>query len=170
MRRRARAGFTLAEAVVGIAVLAIVGLAAAGLFKAGLKASSYTLDQMSFLSSGRMAVLGDASRHGLVWTSQESSSALSLSTGSLTLGQAAGSAVAFRTSAAALLRGQLGVEKTQAKDVSSLALAYYNLDAAGRVIESTAAAGAAFVTFDLGVTRPRSGEQRFFSGARLRNR
>lgn len=170
MRRPAPSGFTLVEAVVGIAVLAIVGLAVAGLFKAGLKASSYTLNQLSFLSSARMAVLGDASRHGLVWTSQESSSAVSLSTGSLTLGQAAGSAVTFRTAASTLLRGQLGLEKAQAEDIAGLTLAYYNLDASGRVIESTAPAGAAFVTFELGVTRPRSSEQRFFSGARLRNR
>ncbi|MBI5597690.1 MAG: hypothetical protein HY928_16505 [Elusimicrobia bacterium] len=170
MRRPSLSGFTLAEAVVGIAVLAIVGLAVAGLFKAGLKASTYTLNQLSFLSSARMSVLGDASRHGLVWTGQESSSSASLSTGTLVLGQSAGAAVTFRTTAATLLRGQLGVEQVQAEGISSLTLAYYNLDESGRVIESTAAAGAAFVTFDLGVTRPRSGEQRFFSGARLRNR
>lgn len=161
---------TLVEALVGIVVLAIVSVAAAGLFKAGIRSSVYTLRQTAFLTGARKGLLGEAGRHGLVWTSQESASAADLSTGTLTLGQAAGSAVSFRLQQGRLLRSQVGVDSVQAGDISRLSVAYYNLDDAGLVIESTAAAGAAFVTFELGVSRDGSPEQRFFSGARLRNR
>jgi hypothetical protein len=65
----------------------------------------------------------------------------------------------------------LDVPVMHAEGVSAVALNYYNLNDAGRIIESTAPASAALITAMVSIhgKNPRRKTYNFFSGARLRN-
>lgn len=162
-------GFTLVEAVVGMAVLALISLGVAGIFKAGMSASNYTLRQTFVVSNARKALLGDGARKGLVWDLREAEAVTALSTGSVSVSPPGSSVLSFTLGADFLRRTHSGVSKEQAKGVTGLGVSYYNFDDGGRVVESTAPASAMLVTTELVLSRRGQREYRFLSGARLRN-
>ncbi|TBR22534.1 type II secretion system protein [bacterium] len=162
-------GFTLIEAVVGMAVLALIALGVAGIFKAGMQASNYTLRQTFVVSNARKALLGDGPRKGLVWDLRESEAVTSLSAGSVSATAPGSSTLSYALGNDALARTHSGVSKEVAKGVTGLGAAYFNFDDAGRVIESTTPASAMLATTEVVLSRRGQREYRFLSGARLRN-
>jgi|GEM_PF-1534226 len=167
-----RRGFTLAEVVIGCALAGAVALITSGLFKAGFVTYNYVYRQTRTLSGARKAILGDGSHFGLVWASQSASSSGSLSPSVLTLVPPAGVNTVFSVQGGQLYQSYLGVQTLQAEPVSELAVSYYNLDNSGRIVISTVAASASFVTTKL-VMKGRSQNDKtynFISGARMRNR
>ncbi len=170
MKDPSRAGFTLVEAMMGVSLAAIVGLVLAGLFKAGLDTYNYTMRQSLVLTSYRKASAGDGPRRGMVWSAQDAVSVAELSASTLTVNPSAGSALNYTVAGGSLWRSQAGTFGVQAPAVTALEVNYYNLDAAGLVIESTAAASATLATTL--TTMQASGKYKtyvFFSGGLLRN-
>lgn len=167
-----RRGFTLAEVVIGCALAGVVALVTAGLFKAGFVTYNYVYRQTRTLSGARKAISGDGSHFGLVWASQSASSVGALNPSTLTLVPPAGVNTVYSVMGGQLFQSYLGVQTLQAEPVSEMAVSYYNLDGSGRIVVSTAAASASFVTTRL-VMRGRSQNDKtynFISGARMRNR
>lgn len=165
-----RRGFTLMELMMGVAVSAVLALVIAGLFKTGILTARYSLGQTRVLSEARAGLMGAGKVKGVLWQTQEASSFSTLSSTSLALGYAGAAAISFHLSGQTLLQSQLGVDQTAAVGVSTMTLAYYNLDAAGHVMESTAAASAALVTAEIVLPGDRGKNYSFFTGARPRNK
>lgn len=170
MKSSSRAGFTLVEAMMGVALAAIVGLVLAGIFKAGLDTYNYTMRQSLVLTSYRKAAAGDGPRRGMVWSAQDAVSVAALTASTLTVNPSAGAALNYTVTGEKLWRSQAGTFQVQAPAVTGLQVNYYNLDAAGLVIESTAAASALMATTL--TTLQATGKYKtyvFFSGGLLRN-
>lgn len=165
-----RRGFTLVELMVGIAISAVLALVIAGLFKAGLLTARYSLGETQVLSQARAGLIGTGKIKGVLWQTQEASSFSTLSSTSLALGYAAAASISFQLSGRSLLQSQLGVDQALASGISTMTFAYYNLDAAGRVMESTAAESAALVTAEIVLPGDRGKNYAFLTGARLRNK
>lgn len=164
-------GFTLVELLMGLAVSGVVALVVSGLFRAGLLTFNYAVRQNRALTAGRMALSGDGARHGMVWMSQGAASLAGLDASSLAVSAPGALPTTFHVRGEDLYRSQLDVPVRHAEGVGAVALNYYNLDDAGRIVESTAPASAALVTALVSVhgKNPRRKAYHFFSGARLRN-
>jgi hypothetical protein len=158
------------ELMMGVAISAVLALVIAGLFKSGLLTARYSLGQTRILSEARAGLMGAGKVKGVLWQTQEASSFSTLSSTSLALGYAAAAAISFHLSGRTLLQSQLGVDQTAAVGVSSMTFAYYNLDASGRIMESTAAATAALVTAEIVLPGDHGKNYSFFTGARPRNK
>lgn len=154
----------------GVSISALLSLVVASLFKAGILTSRYSLGQTQILSQARSALMGRGRVKGLLWQAQEASSCAALSSTSAAFGYAAEASLGLRLSGRALLQSRLGVDETLASGLSSMSFAYYNLDEAGLVVESTAAASAVLVTVSIVLPGDRGKSYSFLSGARLRNR
>lgn len=165
-----RRGFTLVELTMGVAVAALLALTVSSLFKAGILTARYSLGQTQVLSSARSALMGAGGVKGIVWETQEASSFSTMSSSSLALGYSAGPTHSFRLAGRNLLQNELGSDRTIAAGVSSVTFGYYNLDSAGRVMQSTAAESAAMVTAEIVLPGDRGKTFSFLTGARLRNK
>lgn len=157
--------------MVGVAVSGVVALVTAGLFKAGLLTFNYAVRQNYALSSARKALDGDGPRYGMVWMSQGASFVETLAASSLTVAAPNALPTTFAVHGQDLYQSQLDVKVKHAEGVSSVALNYYNLDDAGRIVESTSPASATLVTALVSIRGkdPRRKTYEFFSGAQLRN-
>jgi prepilin-type N-terminal cleavage/methylation domain-containing protein len=167
---KTRRGMTLVEMSVGIAVLSVITLVTAALFKAAIKSYNYTINQVNVLSNARKALEGEGAEHGMAWESMGASSVAGLDAGTLALNGPSGPTTTFALSGTTLRRTRLLDARDQAAGVASLQIAYYSLDAAGGVVESTSAADAAFVTQTLSMRGLGGKTYLFFSGESLRNR
>lgn len=165
-----RRGFTLMELMMGVAIASVLALVVSGIFKAGILTSRYSLSQTRILSEARAALIGTGRIKGVLWQAQEGSSFMTLSSTSLAVGYASAASISFRLSGLDLLQSQLGVDQKAATGISSMTFSYYNLDAAGRIMESTAAASAALVTAAVVLPGDRGKNYNFFTGAALRDR
>jgi len=153
----------------GVAIASVLALVIAGIFKAGVLTSRYSLAQTRILSEARAALIGTGKIKGVLWQTQEASSFSTMSSTSLALGYAGAASITFRLSGKDLLQGQLGVDQKVTTGISSIAFSYYNVDAAGLIMESTAAASAALVTASVALPGERGKSYTFFTGASLRN-
>ena len=164
-------GFTLVEAMLGIAVAAVVGLVSARLFQAGLKTYQFSVRQGAALAAGAAAMRGEGARQGMLPTARAAKYVQSLSATSLALVSPTSVVTTFYVSSGTLLRTQSpGTTLALVSDVGPLSVNYYNIDGAGLIAESTVTALATMVTFSLGVKGlPSSGPNILFSGAQLRN-
>jgi hypothetical protein len=125
---------------VGIAVGAIIGLLVATMLKAGTKTLQYALRQSRVLTNARKAIEGDGSKRGLLWSVRAASSATALSPDSLTVGLPANPPLKLHYSVCpdGLCESQSSNDVSIAEGVTSLSFDYYNLDANGRIMASTA--------------------------------
>lgn len=166
------AGFTIVELIIAAAISAVIALVSAGLFKAGMLSYLYSIRQASAASAARASLSGDGSKVGLLWEAQAAAAVQTLHASTLTLTTNAGATVSYYvTEDGDFYRVAASSSARLATGVSALALNYYNLDASGTVIESTAPASAALVTARLTVAGKSSADktQVFYGGARLRN-
>lgn len=154
----------------GVAISATLALVVSALFKAGILTSRYSLGQTQILDEARTALVGSGRVKGVLWQTQEASSFTMLSSTSLALGYAGAASITFRLSGKDLLQRQLGVDQKVTTGISEMAFSYYNLDAAGRIMESTAAASAALVTATIVLPGDRGKNYTFFTGAVPRNK
>ena len=164
-------GFTLVEVTVGIAVSGVVALVVAGLFKAGILTFNYAVRQNYALSSARKALAGDGARYGMVWMSQGAAFVEKLTASSLTVSPPDAPTTTFQVYGEHLYQSQLDVQIKHAEGISSVALHYYNLNDAGRIIESTSSVSASLMTAMVSIRgkNPRRKSYHFFSGAQFRN-
>jgi hypothetical protein len=167
-----RRGITLLELTVGIALAGVVGLVSAGLFKAGIKSYNYSYRQTRIISSARKAMAGDGPRLGMTLATLNASAVDALAVSSLTVTPAGDFSTTFLLSDGGLYRHRLATRSLQAESVTGLQVAYYNLDAAGRIMVSTSAASAAYVTTQIELKGARPGDKtyNFAAGALVRNK
>jgi hypothetical protein len=158
------------ELMMGVAIAAVLALVVSGIFKAGILTSRYSLSQTQILSEARAALIGTGKIKGVLWQTQEASSFSTMSSTSLALGYAGAASISFRLSGRDLLQSQLGVDTKVTTGISSMTFTYYNLDAAGHVMESTAAVSAVLVTATAVLPGERGKNYNFFTGATLRNK
>ena len=154
----------------GVAIASVLSLVVAGIFKAGILTSRYSLSQTQILSEARAALIGTGKLKGVLWQVQEGSSFSTLSSTSLAVGYASAASISFRLSGKDLLQRQLSVDQKVTTGISSMTFSYYNLDAAGHIMESTAAVSASLVTGTAVLPGERSKNYTFFTGAALRNK
>lgn len=164
-------GFTIVELMLAAAISATIALVSVALFKGGMLSYLYSARQASALSSARKAFSGDGSKYGLLWEAQGAREVQSLDPSRLTLTSMSGVTISYFVSGGSLYKVVGGSTAVLAPEASSLALNYYNPDAAGAVVESTAAVSASFVTARLTVEGkgPGAKSQVYYGGARLRN-
>lgn len=165
------AGFTIAEMILVVSISSVIALVSALLFKGGMLSYIYAMRQAAAISAARASLTGDGSKAGLLWEAQGAAAVQSLDAGTLTLTTNSGGTVSYYVSNGSFYR-TAGLSTTLlAADVTALALKYYNLNGAGSVIESTAAASASLVTARLTVAGKSSADkvQVFYAGARMRN-
>lgn len=153
----------------GVAIASVLALVVSGIFKAGIMTSRYSLSQTQILSEARTALIGTGRVKGLLWQVQEGSSFATLSSTCLAVGYAGAASISLHLSGKDLLQNQLGVDEKVTTGLSSMSFSYYNLDDAGRIMESTSAVSAALVTATLTLPGDRGKVYTFFSGAGLRN-
>lgn len=166
-----RRGFTIVELLVGVVTAATIATVSAMVLKAGLMTYNYTTRQNQMLAGGRKALGGEGSARGLVLTSRSSVSVTSLSASSLVVLSTLSVVTTYAVSNENLVGTSSGATVLKAGPMSSLALNYYNLDGAGRIVESTAAASAVLVTALVSLQGQFAGQKTYtlFSGAKLRN-
>jgi len=167
-----RRGFTLLELAVGIAVAGILALVSAGLFKAGIESYNYAYRQTRVIFGACRSFSGSGSRLGIIWMTQTASSVTDLSASALTLISPASTNVTFSALNNGLYRTQNGEQLLQADSVSAAEFRYYNLDTAGRIVVSTSASSAVFVTAKMSMSGIGAKDKtyNFMSGARLLNK
>jgi len=163
-------GFTLIEAIVGLATLAIIAMVLTALFTAGVKSFVYASQQTAILTNARKMYEGDGAAHGFMWTLRDAKALQGISPTTLDLLDSDGSAVQFTLSNNSLTRTQNSRTVTLGKNVKAFTPAYYNLDSSGRIMISTSAATAAFVTVYVQSGQAGKKSYAFFCGMRLRNR
>lgn len=163
-------GFSLVELIVAAATAALIALVSAMLFKAAFVTYVYTVNQSAALAAARGAISGDGSRLGLLWETQSSDAVSALTADELTA-VASTDTIRFHLSDGDLYKTRAGVTTKLADDVDSLAINYYNVNASGLVVESTAANSASLVTALVTMRGNGANDKtyRFYSGARLRN-
>ena len=161
----------MVEVMVGIAVAGIVALVVSGLFRAGILTFNYAVRQNHALAAARKALAGDGANYGMVWMSQGAAFVEDISASSLTVSPRNALSTTYHVHEQDLYQSQLGVKTMQAEGIGAVALHYYNLNDAGRIIESTAPASAALMTVLVSIhgKNPRHKTYNFFSGAQLRN-
>jgi prepilin-type N-terminal cleavage/methylation domain-containing protein len=172
LRQPLNAGFTLVELMLAASISAVIALVSALLFKAGMVSYLYSYRQATALTAARASLSGDGSKTGLLWEAEEAKAVQSLNASTLTLTTASlGTVSYYVTGGGSLYRVAGSSASVLATGVSSLALNYYNLNATGAIIESTAAVSANLVTARLTVVKKSVSDKDhvYFAGARLRN-
>lgn len=159
--------------MIGVGIAAVIGLVVAGMFRAGMISFRYAWRQTTTLAAARNALDGKGSLYGLATAIQNASSVTSLSSTTLSVVPAGAATTQYYVVRAgtgpALVQTQLTVEQKVADGVSSLDAHYYNLDTAGRVVESTAANIAQFATVQITFQETNKSTFTFFTAGRLKN-
>lgn len=164
-------GFTLVELIIAAATAGVIALVSTMLFKAAIVTYMYTMRQSAALSSARTTLMGDGSKFGILWEAQSADYVTSLSATQLGLASSGTVTAHFRLQGDDLYKIKSGATTTLAGSIDSMAIGYYNLDASGLIMESTATASATYVTALLTMRGNTDNDKvyRFFTGARLRN-
>jgi hypothetical protein len=165
------AGYTIVELILAAAISATIALVSALLFKAGILSYIYSMRQASAVTAARASLSGDGAKTGLLWEAQGASAVQSLDAATLTLSTISGGTVTYSVNGDAFTRVSGTSTMVLATGVTSLALNYYNLNAGGTIIESTAPASAALITARITVAGKSADDktQVFYGGAKLRN-
>jgi Tfp pilus assembly protein PilV len=166
------AGFTMLEALLGIAVASIIALASAGLFKAGIMTYNYTARQNDILENARKALSGDASKRGLLWAARTAPTVQALNANTLVVADVGGvTSTTFSLTSQNLNYTNASGTFKLADKITAISFAYYNIGPDGRIQVSTAATSATLVTASLTLTGKNASQREYkaFSGARLRN-
>lgn len=166
-----RRGFTMLELVVGIALAAVIGLVCAGLFRAGIKSYNYSYRQTRVIYSARQAMAANGARLGMIWAAQTAASVDSLSVSTLSVTQPGDFSTSYLISNKNLYACRLAAKDLQAESVSTMTVSYYNLDANGHIMVSTAPEAVAMVTTQISMqgSTARDRTYNFMSGALVRN-
>ena len=138
-----------------------------------VKGARYTVRQSAVLADGRRAVMNTGGNRGLAWAAQEASAVRSLSTATLQLVVPGPVNVDFAViGSSVLIETEGGVDVTQAPDISSMTVSYFEIGSDGLIFQSTVASQASYVQFILLVKGKTSKERTYnmVSGAALRNR
>ncbi len=162
---------TLVELVIGIALAASAATVCASMMKAGLQTYLYALRQNSILAEGKSALFGSGSLLGIEASARQSAYFVALSSGDLNLQFAAKPSVRYSVAYQTLIQTASGLSTRQAQTVTALNLNYYNMDDNGRIIESTSAARASYMTVMVVFGKLNSGGRSYmmYSGAQSRN-
>lgn len=164
-------GLTLVELCVGLVAATVIGAASAGMLKAGILTYSHSVRQNESLSRLRKAVGGEGSAAGILREGRPSASVSALDASSVVVLSTAAAATTYAVSGGSLYLTKDGTTSLHAEKIKSIAVAYYNLDANGLIIESTSAASARLVTAQVtvGAVNAKQKDYNLFSGALLRN-
>jgi hypothetical protein len=162
-------GLTLIELVMYIMIVTIISAIMVALFAAGEKSYTYTWRQTSILTWARQAMEGGGFTHGILWESRQAQQVTSLSASSLALTTPDAAAPQFILAGNLLQTVQASSTKNLAQHVNTLQLSYYNLNSAGHIIISTAAAQTTMVTAQVQMQGIGNKKYTFFTGAQLRN-
>jgi hypothetical protein len=172
--RQKRAGFTMIEAVLGIAAAAIIGVVTAMLFKMTILSYVSSTKRNAALQSAARALDMPGSRSGMVFALQSGAAVTGLAASSFTVVSTGSIATSYYLNGSNLMRSYNGGgAATQAGPFQSMALNYYNINAGtGLIMTSTSGATATLVTMTLvvsGASAPTPKTYTFFSSAALRN-
>jgi hypothetical protein len=171
LKRLDSKGLTVMELVVGVATAAIIGLVSAYLVKAGIMTYNYSARLDDALTRTRRSLGGAGSATGILESSRSGYAVTALNASTVTVNSPASLTNSYYVNDQGLFRSKSGVGSVQADQITHLAINYYNLDASGLIIESTAAVSAklvtALVTLQTKSKQPKT--VKLFSGAILRN-
>jgi hypothetical protein len=164
-------GLGLVELVIGLAGMAAISAVVAALFGAGMKSFTHTLRVSSAMNSARQAMEGGSSLAGMSWQLRDALWINDLSASSLTVTTSNSTVVSYSLSDNTFWNTTQGIQKQQAKNITSVQTQYYNIGDSGLIIQSTSAVSATFATTWVQVEgRGKNAKTyTFFSGARLRN-
>jgi hypothetical protein len=164
-----RRGISLVEIVIASAVAVVVAALAATLFRNGSRSVAFIFRESIVLTEARKVFDGERERTGLLPQLRGATAVQSLGENTLAL-QTLTSTVTFQNSPAGLRRLENENDSLLGKDIAVTALAGYDVDENGLVIESTSAATARLVTVRAESGAAGKRDYVFFSGAALRNR
>ena len=165
-------GLTLIELLVGLVTALIIGAVSASILKAGIMTYTHSVRQNDALTRTRKAIGGEASAAGVVRAGRSAYAVSALDASSVgVLSSTSAVLTSYYVSGGDLYLSKGGVAGLHADKVTGIAVNYYNLDAAGLVVESTSAASARLVTALVTVagTTAKQKDYHLFSGTLLRN-
>lgn len=163
-----RRGVTLVELLVAVTTAAVIALVSAQLFKVAVMTYNYTYRQNAALSAFRGTLSGVGSHKGVLEASRTASAANSLAAGSLSVSTNAVT-TSFVLSTGTVVSAVSTTTYRLGDAMTTLTVAYYNLDSSGLVMVSTSAGSATFVTTLMTLTNSAGKTFRSYAGARLRN-
>jgi len=167
-----RRGVTLIELMVGVATAVIIAAVSATLLKAGLMTYTYSVRQNEALTRARKALGNEGAATGVLRGSRTAYALSELNAAQVTVtATTAATITSYYVSGGGLYRSVAGTPALHAEGITSLTVNYYNLNASGLIVESTAAASATLVTARV-TLRGKTAQQKdyhLFSGTLLRN-
>lgn len=168
--RTFNSGLVLLDAVVGLALMGTLTLTLAYMFKSAQISSVRSAREIIILTNARKALNGDASFKGLVADSQYSAKIATAAASYLVLIDSLGVSTTYSLlSSGSLASTRQSVTTTRAKELSTLALAYYGVGSDYKIYETTVPANGVLVTASVSLSRLGQSVS-FFSGGSLRNR
>lgn len=165
-------GVTLIELMVGLVTATIMAAVCAKVLQLGIMTYTYSVRQNSALTQTRKALAGDGARYGALAASRGAHSFSALGAASLAVKSSTDSVITnFFISGSNLYRTKSAETVLQADAVASIAVSYYNMDASGLIMTSTAAESSTMATTLVTVPGKTAKQKNYtlFSGAQLRN-
>lgn len=163
-------GVTLIELLIAMTTAVTIATAATLLFKVAIRTYQTTARQTLALGSIRNALAGNGSSPGMLEAARLGKTLSSLGGSPLVVLSTSGVSSTFSLSGTDLYRADSAGSTVLAGSISTMTFGYYNMNASGLIMQSTAAASATMVTAQ--VTLTGTGTQKTyvsFGGARLRN-